>query len=63
MKARRRGHQLSKKQQLQRVEKAIESKRTPPWLKDSMRRFVRKLRDEIAAEDHSAHQNGRHSFF
>ena len=37
--------------------------RTPPWLKDSMRRFARKLRDEIAAEDQSTHQNRRHSFF
>jgi hypothetical protein len=63
MKGGQRAHRLSKRQQLQGLEKAIESKRTPPWLKSSMRRFARKLRDEIAAEDHSAHQNGRHSFF
>ena len=34
-------------------ESHIQSRRTPPWLKDSMRRFARKLRDEIAAEDQS----------
>jgi hypothetical protein len=59
----RRGNRLSKRQQLEGLEKAIRSKRTPRRLKDSMRRFARKLRDEIAVEDHSTHQNGRHSFF
>jgi hypothetical protein len=63
MKAGKRGRRLSKRQQLEGLEKAIQSRRTPPWLKEPMRRFARKLRDEIAAEDHSAHQNGRHSFF
>jgi hypothetical protein len=63
MKAGKRGHRLSKRQQLEGLEKAIQSERTPERLKDSMRRFAKKLRDEIAAEDHPAHQNCRHSIF
>ena len=62
-KRKRQGNRLSKRQQLQGLEKAIESERTPVWLKKSMRRFAKKLREHIAAEDKSTRQNRRHSFF
>lgn len=63
MKTRQSGRGLSKRDQLRGLEKAIESKRTKPWLKDSMRRFAERLRKEIAAEERTARQNRRHSFF
>jgi hypothetical protein len=56
-------HRLSLEEQLKGVEKAIKSKRTKPWLKESMRRFARKLREQIAAESHSRPEKPRHSFF
>lgn len=59
----RRGNRLSKRDQLRGLEKAIQSKRTKPWLKESMRRFAEKLRKEIAEEDRASRQNGRHSSF
>lgn len=43
------GHRLNKQQQLHGIEKALRSKRTPPWLKESMRRFANQLREEIAS--------------
>jgi hypothetical protein len=41
------GHRLTKNQQLQGVQKALRSKRTPPWLKPSMKEFAAQLRAEI----------------
>jgi hypothetical protein len=43
-------HRLNKNQKLRGIEKAVRSKRTPPWLKPSMKCFAKKLRQEIASE-------------
>jgi hypothetical protein len=41
-------HQLNKNEQLRGITKALRSKRTPPWLKHSMRKYANRLRTEIA---------------
>jgi len=40
----KRGHRLSRSERLRGIEKALRSKRTPPWLKESMRRYAARLR-------------------
>jgi len=45
------GHRLSKNQQVRGIEKALRSRRTPPWLKSSMRRFADRLRNEVARQN------------
>ena len=47
----RQDHRLSKKQQLLGIEKTLRSRRTPRWLKKSMRRFADRLRDEVAGQN------------
>jgi hypothetical protein len=43
-------HVLTKKEQAQGLRKALSSRRTPSWLKPSMRRFLKKLEGQAQKE-------------
>lgn len=40
-------HVLSKQDQIQGLRKAIQNRKTPPWLKPSMRRYLKKLERKV----------------
>ena len=40
-------HKLTRLQQLQGLRKAVRSPRTPSWLKPSIRRYLRRIEEEL----------------
>jgi hypothetical protein len=43
-------HRLTKEQQLKGLRKALRSWRTPPWLKPSIRRYLKRMEGELRRE-------------
>ncbi|MGA2358276.1 MAG: hypothetical protein ABSF66_04695 [Terriglobales bacterium] len=43
-------HHLSKAQQAQGLRKALKSRRTPPWLKPSIKRYLERVERELQKE-------------
>jgi len=46
-------HQLTKREQARGLRKALKSRRTPRWLKPSIRRYLRRLEQDYRAEQRS----------
>jgi hypothetical protein len=52
-------HKLTKQQQIKGLRKALRSWRTPPWLKPSIRRYLKRMEAELRREGRLSSKSGR----